>query len=141
MIDAIQWATAENDRAASKYYKRLNSGKIAVMGQSCGGVQAIEVAADRRVSTAVIWNSGLFGKPTNLGGGKTLSKQDLESIHVPMAYISGDPRDIAFKNADADFDYSNKNPGVSCLRTRSGARRHLSGAEWRRIQRHREWRG
>jgi dienelactone hydrolase len=110
MIDAIQWATAENDRAASKYYKHLNSGKIAVMGQSCGGVQAIEVAADRRVSTAAIWNSGLFGKPTNLGGGKTLSKQDLESIHVPVAYISGDPRDIAFKNAEADFDYLTKIP-------------------------------
>jgi hypothetical protein len=110
MIDAIQWATAEKDRAASKYYKRLDSGKIAVMGQSCGGVQAIEIAADRRVSTAVIWNSGLFGKPTNLGGGKTLSKQDLESIHVPVAYISGDPRDIAFKNAEADFDYLTKFP-------------------------------
>ena len=110
MIDAIQWATAENDRAASKYYKRLNSGKIAVMGQSCGGVQAIEVAADSRIGTAVIWNSGLFDKPTNLGGGKTLSKRDLESIHVPVAYISGDPRDIAFKNAGADFDYLTKIP-------------------------------
>jgi len=110
MIEAIQWATAENDRAASKYYKRLNSSKIAVMGQSCGGVQAIEVAADRRVSTAVIWNSGLFDKPTNLGGGKTLSKQDLESIHVPVAYISGDAQDIAFKNAEADFDYLTKIP-------------------------------
>jgi len=110
MIDAIQWAIAENDRAASKYYKRLDSGKIAVMGQSCGGVQAIEVAADRRVGTAVIWNSGLFAKPTNLGGGKTLSKQDLESIHVPVAYISGDPRDIAFKNAEADFEHLTKIP-------------------------------
>jgi hypothetical protein len=110
MIDAIQWATAENDRAASKYYKRLNGGKIAVMGQSCGGVQAIEVAADSRVSTAVIWNSGLFDKPTNLGGGKTLGKHDLESIHVPVAYIGGDPQDIAFKNAEADFDYLTKIP-------------------------------
>jgi hypothetical protein len=110
MIDAIQWAMAENERADSKYYKRLNSGKIAVMGQSCGGVQAIEVAADRRVSTAVIWNSGLFDQPTNLGGGKTLSKRDLESIHVPVAYISGDPRDIAYKNAEADFDSLTKIP-------------------------------
>ena len=110
MIDAIQWATAENDRAAGKYYKHLNSSKIAVMGQSCGGVQAIEVAADSRVGTAVIWNSGLFGEPTNMGGGKTLSKKDLESIHVPVAYISGDPQDIAFKNAEADFDYLTKIP-------------------------------
>jgi hypothetical protein len=110
MIDAIQWAMAENDRAGSKYYKQLDSREVAVMGQSCGGVQAIEVAADRRVTTAVIWNSGLFAKPTNMGGGKTLSKSDLESIHVPMAYISGDAQDIAFNNANADFDYLTKIP-------------------------------
>ena len=110
MIDAIQWALAENERADSKYYRRLIGGKIAVMGQSCGGVQAIEVAADRRIATAVIWNSGLFDKPTNMGGGRTLSKRDLDSIHVPVAYISGDPRDIAFKNAEADFDYLMKIP-------------------------------
>jgi hypothetical protein len=105
MIDAIKWATAENDRAAGKYYKHINTGKIAVMGQSCGGVQAIEVAADPRVTTAVIWNSGLFAQPSDMGGGKTLSKKDLESIHVPMAYISGDSTDIAHNNANADFEY------------------------------------
>ena len=105
MMDAIKWALAENDRAGSKYYKHLNTGKIAVMGQSCGGVQAIEVAADARVTTAIVWNSGLFAQPTNMGGGKTLSKKDLESIHVPMAYISGDSSDIAFNNANADFEY------------------------------------
>jgi dienelactone hydrolase len=105
MIDAIHWATAENERAGSKYYKQLDSRKIAVMGQSCGGVQAIEVAASRRVTTAVIWNSGVFAKPTNMRGGKTLSKSDLDSIHMPMAYIGGDAQDIAFNNANADFDY------------------------------------
>jgi hypothetical protein len=105
MIDAIKWATAENDRTGSKYYKRLDTGKIAVMGQSCGGVQAIEVAAEPRVTTAMVWNSGLFAQPSNMGGGKTLGKKDLESIHVPMAYISGDSTDIAFNNANADFEY------------------------------------
>jgi len=105
MIDAIKWATAENDRADSKYYKRLNTGRIAVMGQSCGGVQAIEVAADSRVTTVIVWNSGLFAEPSNMGGGKTLSKKDLESIHVPMAYISGDSTDIAHNNANSDFEY------------------------------------
>ena len=110
MIDAVQWAAAEDERTGSKYYHLLDSAKIAVMGQSCGGVQAIEVAADPRVSTAVIWNSGLFAKPTNMGGGKTLSKSDLQSIHVPIAYISGDPQDIAFQNAEADFDYLTKIP-------------------------------
>ena len=110
MFDAIKWATAENEHPGSKYFKRLNIAKIAVMGQSCGGVQAIEVAADPRITTAVIWNSGLFAEPTNMGGGKTLSKRDLEAIHVPMAYISGDDQDIAFNNANADFDYLTKVP-------------------------------
>ena len=105
MLDAIKWAAAENDRAGSKYYKHLNTAKIAVMGQSCGGVQAIEVAADSRIITAMIWNSGLFAQPSDMGGGKTLSKKDLESIHVPMAYISGDSTDIAHNNANADFEY------------------------------------
>jgi dienelactone hydrolase len=105
MFDAMKWATAENDRSGSKYYKHLNLAKIAVMGQSCGGVQAIEVAADPRITTAMIWNSGLFAQPSNMGGGKTLSKKDLESIHVPMAYISGDPTDIAHNNANSDFEY------------------------------------
>jgi len=105
MIDAIKWATAENERPASKYYRRLNPGKIAVMGQSCGGVQAIEVGADSRVTTVMVWNSGLFAEPSTMGGGKVLGKKDLESIHVPMAYISGDSTDIAHNNANADFEY------------------------------------
>jgi hypothetical protein len=110
MLDAMKWAIAENARADSKYYKRLNTAKIAVMGQSCGGVQAIEVAADPRITTAIVWNSGLFAQPSDMGGGKTLGKKDLESIHVPMAYISGDPSDIAHNNANSDFEYINSIP-------------------------------
>jgi hypothetical protein len=105
MLDAMKWAAAENDRAGSKYYKHLYTAKIAVMGQSRGGVQAIEIAADPRITTAIVWNSGLFAQPSDMDGGKTLSKKDLESIHVPMAYISGDPSDIAHNNANSDFEY------------------------------------
>jgi len=103
LVAAMNWAIAENQRSGSKYYQRLDSSKIAVMGQSCGGVQAIEVAADPRITTAVIWNSGLFPKPTNMGGGKTMSKSDLKLLHAPIAYISGDSEDIAFVNGNDDF--------------------------------------
>jgi hypothetical protein len=103
LIAAMNWAIAENRRPDSKYYQHLDSSKIAVMGHSCGGVQALEVAADPRITTAVIWSSGLFPKPTNMGGGKTMSKSDLKLLHSPIAYISGDSEDIAFVNSNDDF--------------------------------------
>jgi hypothetical protein len=103
LIAAMNWAIGENRRPGSKYYQRLDSSKIAVMGHSCGGVQALEVAADPRITTTVIWSSGLFPKPTNMGGGKTMSKSDLKLLHSPIAYISGDSEDIAFINSNDDF--------------------------------------
>jgi len=105
LIDAINWAIAENDREGSKFYRRLNTQAIAVMGMSCGGAQAIEASADPRVRTTVIWNSGLFREPTAMGGGKTLTKEDLKKLHGPTAYISGDEEDLAYINANEDFDY------------------------------------
>jgi len=104
LIQAMTWSIAENQRAGSKYYQRLDSKNIAVMGQSCGGIQALEVAADPRITTAVIWNSGLFSKPTDAGGGKVMSKDDLKSLHAPTAYISGDSQDVAFLNGNNDFN-------------------------------------
>ncbi|MGH8217938.1 MAG: alpha/beta hydrolase, partial [Steroidobacteraceae bacterium] len=101
--DAIDWAVAENRRPASPFHDRLAPDEIAVMGQSCGGVQAIEAGADPRIKTAVIWNSGLFPQTTTMGGGKTLTKQDLASLHSPIAYISGDAEDIAFANSNDDY--------------------------------------
>ena len=110
IVDAINWAVAENDRTGSKYYHRLDTKKIAVMGQSCGGVQAIEASADPRVSTSVIWDSGLFPMASAMGGGKAMSKEDLKLLHAPTAYISGDDEDIAYPNANDDFDKINGIP-------------------------------
>jgi dienelactone hydrolase len=104
LIDAINWAIAENDRKDSRFYQRLDTQAIAVMGMSCGGAQAIEASADPRVRTTVIWNSGLFREPTTMGGGKALTKDDLKKLHGPTAYISGDEEDIAYVNANEDFD-------------------------------------
>ena len=58
LIKALDWAIAENGRKDSPYFGRLDPQKVAVMGQSCGGLQATAVAADARIKTVVIWNSG-----------------------------------------------------------------------------------
>lgn len=120
LIDAINWAIAENDRAGSPYFHRLDTGKIAVMGMSCGGAQAIEASADPRVATSVMWNSGLFPGETTMGGGKALTKDDLKLIHAPVAYISGDESDVAFVNANDDFQRLDQVPAFRAYRRMTG---------------------
>lgn len=103
LIQAIDWALAENARKGGRFEGRLEASKIAAAGMSCGGAQAIEASADPRVTTTLVMNSGLFPEPTGMGGGKVLSKEDLKLFHAPVAYISGDESDIAYVNANDDF--------------------------------------
>ena len=136
MIDAINWALAENDRPASKYAKHLNSRKIAVMGQSCGGVQAIEVAADRRVTTAMIWNSGLFANPAIWEAENSQQERspiDSRPYRLHKRRCAG----YRIQKCNCRFRPPHKDSSVSGVRTRSRSRRNLSPAERRRIQRHR----
>lgn len=104
MNDAIGWAIAENDREGSPYYHRLDTQAVAVMGQSCGGLQAISAAADPRVKTALVLNSGTFaeGSPP-FGGTGDATKASLDRLHTPVAWISGDASDVAHGNAAGDF--------------------------------------
>ncbi len=59
LLEALDWATAENRRPDSKYYQKLNPSKFAVFGHSCGGLQALEVSTDPRVTTTLVMNSGV----------------------------------------------------------------------------------
>src|SRR5207244_170997 len=87
LLKAVDWAIAENVRPGSPYYHRLNPTQVAVMGQSCGGLQATVAAADPRVKTAIIWNSGVF--PDGAPVGRSISgatKASLAKFHTPVAY-------------------------------------------------------
>lgn len=103
MKTAIDWAIAENERQGSPYFHRLDPGKVAVMGQSCGGLQAIVNSADPRVKTSIVWNSGVFPEGTVRGGTMTATKASLAGIHAPVAYINGGPADAAHINAVDDI--------------------------------------
>jgi hypothetical protein len=61
LLEALDWATTENKRKDSKYYQKLDPSKFAVFGHSCGGLQALEVAPDPRVTTVLVMDSGIFG--------------------------------------------------------------------------------
>jgi hypothetical protein len=101
---AIDWALAENQRSGSRYYGRIDPEQIAISGFSCGGVQALTIAADPRVKTVVIMNSGLFVEGETRMGGMVETKSRLKDLHTPTLYVLGGPTDIAYANGMDDFE-------------------------------------
>jgi dienelactone hydrolase len=111
LLDAIDWATAENQRAGSKYAGKVDIAKIAVMGHSCGGLEALEVAPDPRVTTAVIWSSGVLNDFTKGPAMPVhVTKDTLQQLHSPVAYFTGGTKDVAYPNATDDFARIHKIP-------------------------------
>jgi dienelactone hydrolase len=111
MIDAINWAIAENNDKASPYFEKLDTKAIAVSGMSCGGLQALESAPDPRVTTAVICNSGILPTPgAGMPGMPQLTKDQLSKIHTPTLYLLGGEKDIAYGNGMDDFNRINHVP-------------------------------
>jgi len=113
LIDAINWAIAENGHKDSQYYNRIDTSKVAVMGHSCGGIQALAVAEDPRITLVVNWSGGLFTTPPSGAGGglvENVPKEQLQKLHSPVFYISGDSTDIAFENVNDDFQRIGKVP-------------------------------
>jgi dienelactone hydrolase len=104
LIKAIDWAVAESKRPGSPLAGKIDASHIAVAGHSCGGVQAIEASADRRVATTLVMNSGMLPTGTSMAGGRALTKADLLKVHGPIAYLPGDSSDIAHPNASDDFE-------------------------------------
>jgi dienelactone hydrolase len=128
LLDAIDWAIAQNGKDG-EYRGKIDTRKVAVMGQSLGGLQALEVSTDPRVTTTVLWNSGVFNTPPRFPGGApppsipgtpappspprgtpppgmsfpAVTKEMLKKLHAPIAYFVGGPSDIACQNAADDF--------------------------------------
>lgn len=111
LIDALNWAIAQNEDKKSVYYQKIDVKKVAVSGMSCGGLQTLEVASDPRVSTIVVCNSGIFKTPGNgISNMPNLTKESLKKIHTPTLYLLGGEKDIAYKNGMDDYQQINHVP-------------------------------
>lgn len=118
LIDALNWALAENTRKGSRYYKRLDTAQIAAMGMSCGGIQAYAISTDPRLKMIGIWNSGILKDPLPTNGPRMelVRKDQLEKLHTPIFYVMGDKTDIAFENGLDDFQRLTKVPSIHMYR-------------------------
>ncbi len=106
--EAIDWALAENVREGSALFGRINPEWIAVSGWSCGGLQALQIAAaDSRVRTSIIHNSGIWPaantESRRLPPQMDIGKATLGKLHGSVLYVLGGPTDIAYENGMDDF--------------------------------------
>jgi dienelactone hydrolase len=67
----------------------MDKTRIAVAGQSCGGIQAYTASLDPRIKATAIFNSGLINE---------VNKKHFPKLHAPVGYFLGGPTDIAYAN-------------------------------------------
>ena len=104
LTEAIDWALAENSRKGSDLFERIDPKAVAVAGFSCGGLQALQVAGDKRLGTVIIQNSGVFNPESAVRmPSMDIGKDTLKTLHTPVLYILGGPKDIAYNNGMDDF--------------------------------------
>ena len=88
-----------NRTKGTDYYRFIDTTRIAAAGHSCGGAQVLYNAGDPRLKTYLILNAGM-GDMEMAGA----SRASLPRLHAPILYIVGGPSDVAFTNAQKDYD-------------------------------------
>lgn len=101
---AIDWAKAQNLRKGGKLRGQIDTSRIALMGQSCGGVQVTDAASRLKgIATLIVLNSGLFPDDRQMGGSE-VKRADLPKLTLPTMILLGGKDDIAYDNGQANFD-------------------------------------
>ncbi|MEG3179615.1 hypothetical protein [Sphingomonas sp. LT1P40] len=103
VLAGLDWALIENGREGSRYKGLIDPAQVAVAGHSCGGLQAIQAGADKRIKTVIVHNSGVFTDGTNPIKGVTVDKSMLKSLHTPTLYVLGGKGDVAWPNGTDDY--------------------------------------
>src|SRR5690606_7001449 len=82
----LDWAFAENARADSPLSGKVDTENAAAMGVWGGGVMALDAAADPRIDTVGVFNSGVTGRDDT---------SSLSNLRGPTLYLDGGTRDFA----------------------------------------------
>ena len=99
----LDWALAENGRAGSPYYGRIDPAAVAAAGHSCGAMQAILLADDPRIRTLIVHNSGVMPAiPDNPP--LLMHDERLAGVHQPALFFLGGESDIVWKYEVASFE-------------------------------------
>jgi dienelactone hydrolase len=86
MVDAIDFVAAKA-KDGTGVYAQADITKIAAAGQSCGGLEALDMKDDPRVSHIGVFNSGYLQ-----------NAERAATIKKPTFYFLGGSSDIAYAN-------------------------------------------
>jgi len=89
LTEALSWV---EKNAGQGKYANVDKTRVAVAGQSCGGIESYNVAKNPLVKVIGIFNSGTFS-----------TSPIVTSLRKPVFYFLGGSSDIAYKNGERDF--------------------------------------
>ncbi|KAL4930251.1 alpha/beta hydrolase family protein [Aspergillus undulatus] len=103
MKDALDWI---EENAGTGKYTTVDTSRVAVAGQSCGGLEAYQMRDDPRVQYLGIFNSGFLdlGPIGEIIGLPGENPETIKEIRRPVFYFLGGEDDIAYPNGMADYD-------------------------------------
>lgn len=135
LADALDWVLRQAKDKGEKYHGFIDAGRIAAAGHSCGGAQVLANCRDKHIKTCLILNAGM-GSMSMAGA----SAESLRDLHGPVIYLTGGPGDIAYRNAQEDYDAIDHVPVVLADNESSGhggTYGHPGGGSYARLVR--EW--
>jgi len=104
MVAGVDWAIARNADRNSPYHGRIVTHRIAYMGHSCGGMQALTAGADPRATTTVVLNSGYYRTIPVKPPGPLPAYRRWSELHTPTLILTGGPKDVAYKIARDSYE-------------------------------------
>jgi acetyl esterase/lipase len=104
LVAGVDWVIARNADRSSPYYGRLQPDRIAYMGHSCGGMQALTAGADPRATTTVVLNSGYYRIVPAKPPGPLPQYRRWSELHTPTLILAGGPTDVAYRIAKDSYE-------------------------------------
>jgi hypothetical protein len=117
---ALSWAETENTREGSLLQGKIDTDRMAVMGQSCGGFISIMLGADSRVGTIGVFNSGLVPPDVESTTSRFGTTDALADLHGPVLFINGHEVDFMMDESRDNFDRVNHQPTFYGARENAG---------------------
>lgn len=118
MRDALNWFATQSATKTSPYYNLVDANNMCTSGHSCGGAQAIANCGNTHVKTVVICNAGMGGENGLWMGGA--GPQTLKELRGPILYMTGGPDDVAYGNAEGDYNWISWKPCVRAVLRSAG---------------------